>query len=177
MFPVHSHCSAPFLKYLPSSRTAGLIHWVGFPPISGQPLELGLGSFTKALSSPRLKDALQSTHSTSVAASLRLTSPLRVSFAGQFGHQENKPFQMSKAPSLDMGTTYTVLVRALCIIKAWTLCCQQRPPKVPLLIQFQYKVGIFLALTCLPERYSCFSPLSEIHMYPPQLTFPAISAA
>ncbi|PKU38470.1 hypothetical protein llap_11225 [Limosa lapponica baueri] len=34
--------------------TAGLIRWVGFPPISGKPLEFGLDSFSNALS--RLKE-------------------------------------------------------------------------------------------------------------------------
>lgn len=68
VFPVCSPCPATFLKYLPSSRTAGLIGWVGFPPISGKPLEFGLDSFSKALSSPRLKDAPENAHSTSVAA-------------------------------------------------------------------------------------------------------------
>lgn len=109
VFPVHSNCSAPFLKYLPSSRTAGLIRWVGFPPISGQPLEFGLDSFSKALSSPRLKDAPQSTHSTSVAASLKLIRRLwEFSFAGQFGHQENKPSRCPKHLLLRWGHLHGV---------------------------------------------------------------------
>lgn len=122
--------------------------------MSTQLLELRLDSFSKALSVPRLKDAPESAQST---ASLRpIPHPweylLHISLAIK------KTNLSDVQSSYSWGGDNSHSVRALCIIKTWTLCCQQRHRKVPLFGQFQRKVDVFL-LMCLSEGCSCFVPV------------------